>query len=151
MVWVLQDLLQVLMMGFLLVPEFFLLILVYKVLVSPAVTDQIALWIWYAFLGGIVWDLRWAVLPGVSALVNVASVAFVSWVWTRTPPGGRSVPFFAALAGGAHFFSGIVHYFAWASPSQAAVRMFLIQQLMTIPVLIVLCTIYAFRAADTHV
>ena len=150
-VWLLQDLLQILMMGFLLVPEFFLLVVIYRVLADPAAQDRAALWIWFAFFGGIIWDFRWAETPGVSGLVNVAMLAFVSWVWERTPVGGRSVALFAALAGGAHFFSGIAHYLAWATPSQAAVRMFLIQQFMTVPVLIVLCAIYAFRATDTHV
>lgn len=150
-VWLLQDLLQVLAMGFMLVPEFFLLVVAYKVISGPLTNRRISWWIWFAFGGGMLWDLRWATVPGMSALLNLTGVAFVYWSWDRTPLGGRNAFLFAALVGGIHFMSGVAHYLAWAVPSQAAIRMFLVQQLLTIPVLIALCTIYAFKATKTHV
>ncbi len=150
-VWLLQDLLQVLAMGFMLVPEFFLLVVAYKIVSGPLTYRRISWWIWFAFAGGMLWDLRWAAVPGMSALINIMGVVFVYWIWDRTPLGGRNAFLFATLAGGIHFMSGIAHYFAWAVPSQAATRMFLVQQLLTIPVLIVLCAIYAFKATETHV
>lgn len=149
--WLLQDWLQVLVMGFMLVPDLFLLVAVYKIVSGPL--DQVSLswWVWFAFLGGIIWDLRWSSSPGMSGLINTAAVGFVYWLWHRTPLGGRSAVLLAALAGGIHFVSGIVHYFAWAVPSREATQMFAVQQLMGIPVLIGICMIYAFRATETHV
>lgn len=149
--WIIQDMFQVLAMGFMLVPELFLLVVVYKILAGSLDYRRISWWIWFAFVGGMLWDLRWAAAPGMSSIINVLAIMLVYWVWDRTPAGGRSGILFAALAGGVHFASGVAHYFAWAVPSQAAVRMFLIQQLMAVPLLIVLCMVYAFRSTDNHV
>jgi hypothetical protein len=146
-----QDLLQVLMMGFMLVPDFFMLVVIYMTISKPLNERRISWWLWFAFIGGILWDLRWVVIPGMSGLINVAAVVLVFWVWNRTPIGGRSAALFAGLAGGIHFLSGIAHYFLWAVPSQAATRMFLIQQLLSVPALAVLCLIYAFKTAGQHV
>lgn len=149
--WVLQDLFQVLAMGIMLVPELFLLVVVYKILAGPLDHRRISWWIWFVFAGGALWDLRWATVPGMSAIINVLAVGLVYWAWDRTPAGGRSALLFAALAGAVHFTSGIVHYFAWAVPSQAAIRMFMVQQLMAVPLLVILCMVYAFKATDRHV
>lgn len=149
--WLLQDILQVLAMGFMLVPECFLLVMMYRIVSGPLNPRRISWWVWFAFAGGALWDLRWAAFPGMSALINVAAVATLYWIWNRTPLGGRSAILFATLAGGIHFLSGIAHYFAWAVPSQAAIRMFLTQQLLSVPVLVILCMVYAFKATETHV
>ena len=146
LVWLLQDMLQVLAMGIMLVPEFFLLVVLYKIVSGPLYPTRVAQWIWFAFAGGVVWDLRWVGVPGMSALINVVAVVLVYWIWDRTPAGGRSAVLFAMVAGGAHFLSGVVHYVAWAVPSQAALRLFLIQQLIAVPVLIGLCLVYVFKA-----
>jgi hypothetical protein len=151
LVWLLQDVMQVLAMGIMLVPEIFLLVVIYKLISGPLMPIRTAGWIWFAFLGGVLWDLRWATAPGMSGLTNVAALVLVYWIWDRTPVGGRSAFLFAALAGGAHFFSGITHYFAWAVPSQAALRLFAIQQLLAVPVLTALCMIYAFKVSQTRV
>ncbi|MDR3254832.1 MAG: hypothetical protein LBT31_04645 [Synergistaceae bacterium] len=151
LVWLLQDFMQVLAMGIMLVPEFFLLVVLYKLISGPLVSVRIAGWIWFAFLGGVLWDLRWAASPGMGGLINVLALVLVYWVWDRTPAGGRSALLFAALASCAHFLSGIARYVAWAVPSQAALRLFAIQQLLAVPVLVGLCMIYAFKVPQTHV
>jgi hypothetical protein len=151
LVWLLQDFMQVLAMGIMLVPEFFLLVVLYKLISGPLVPARIVGWLWFAFLGGVLWDLRWATAPGMSGLINVLALVLVYWIWDRTPIGGRGALLFAALAGCAHFLSGIAHYVAWAVPSQAALRLFAIQQFLTVPVLIGLCMIYAFKVPQTHV
>ncbi|MDR1915892.1 MAG: hypothetical protein LBQ58_04885 [Synergistaceae bacterium] len=151
LVWLLQDLMQVLAMGFMLVPEFFLMVVAYKIVSGPMWQTRIALWIWFSFFGGVLWDLRWGTSPGMSALINASAVTLLYAVWNRTPAGGRSALLFAALAGGIHVMSGITRYLAWAVPSHAAVRMFLIQQLLCIPVLAALCMMYAFKRPDAHV
>jgi hypothetical protein len=150
-VWLAQDLLQVLTMGIMLVPEFFLLTVAYGIVSGSLSQERISMWIWFSFFGGILWDFRWAALPGMSGLVNVCAVMVVYMVWNRTPLTGRGTFLFAVLGTGIHFMSGIAHYLAWADSSAAAERMFLIQQLLGVPVLALLCMIYAFRKADVHV
>jgi hypothetical protein len=150
-VWLLQDMLQVLSMGFLLSPEFFLLVVAYRMVSGPLRQRTVSMWIWVAFAGGVLWDLRWASSAGMSGLVNAVAVLAVYLVWNRTPIAGRSVILFAAVAAAVHFLSGIAHYLAWATPSQVAVRMFLIQQLLSIPGLALLCAVYAFRKPETNV
>ena len=149
--WLLQDFLQVLVTSLILTPEIFLLVSLYKLVSGPTQQRRTAKWIWFVFCGGVLWDLRWASVPVMSGLLNVAALAAVYWIWDRTPAGGRGTVLFAAAAGGAHIFSGVVHYLAWASPGQAAMRTFAIQQLLMIPVLVLLCAIYAFKASKTHV
>jgi hypothetical protein len=150
-VWLLQDLIQVLAMGFMLVPEFFLLILAYGVATGSPRPGRISAWMWFGLYGGIMWDLRWASSPGISGLINTIAVMAVYAVWNRTPPAGRSALLFAVLAGGAHFLSGAAHYLAWAAPSTSAARMFLIQQLLGVPALALLCMVYAFRKTNANV
>jgi len=149
-IWLLQDMIQVLAMGFMLVPEFFLLVVVYEIVSGPLSSTRISRWIWFAFAGGVVWDLRWVGVPGMTALINVLAVVLVYRIWNRMPAGGRSAPLFALLAGVTHFLSGILHYLAWAVPSQAALRLFMIQQLIAVPVLVMLSLIYAFRLRKNH-
>lgn len=151
LVWLLQDVSQVLAMGFMLVPEFFLLVVLYKVVSGPLTQARISRWIWFSFLGGALWDLRWFGFPGMSALINVVAVAIVYWIWDRTPVGGRNAVLLAVLCGCIHFISGIAHYLVWAVPSQAALRMFAIQQLLMVPALVLVCAIYAFKSTKTHV
>ena len=150
-VWLAQDMLQVLTMGIMLVPEFFLLTVAYGIVSGSLSQERISMWIWFSFFGGILWDLRWAALPGMSGLINVCAVLVVYIVWNRTPLTGRGVFLFAALGTGVHFLSGMARYLAWTDLSAAAERMFLIQQLLNVPVLVLLCMIYAFRKADVHV
>ncbi len=149
--WFCQDLLQVFSMGLLIVPELFLLYLLFRMLSSRHEPTAAAKWIWVGFLGGILWDLRWTNLPGLSGALNAAMIALVAWLWHRTPSPARTSRFFAVIAGGAHLFSGGVHFLAWGTPSQTLVRLFAIQQCLAIPVLAVLCVIYAWKVPESHV
>lgn len=149
--WILQDLAQVFMMGIMLVPELFLLVSIFCMVRGDLSEGSVSRWIWAAFAGGLVWDLRWASLPGLSALVYTLCMVCSYIFWIRTPTGGRSAALYAFIAGMAHVISGAVHYLVWAAPSQAATRMFVIQQLSALPALAILCVIYAYRSAKDHV
>lgn len=130
--------LQVGAMGYMLVPDLFLMIVIYRVLTGEFSQASVSWWIWGAFVGGMIWDLRWAVSPGMSAVVN-ATVVYVAYlIWSRTPSGGRSPVLFALIAIAGNVISGLAHYLIWAVPSQAALRMFFAQQFFSIPLLIIL-------------
>jgi len=150
-VWLLQDLLQLLTMGIIMIPELFLLSVAYGVVSGSLRPGRICVLIWIAFAGGIIWDLRWVTFPGMSGLVNSLSVLAVYTVWNRTPVTGRSVFIFGLLAAGAHFLSGVVRYLAWATPGESALRLFLIQQFLGAPALALLCMILAFGKPRAHV
>jgi hypothetical protein len=150
-VWLLQDLAQVLSMGGLLVPDFFLLTVAYGVVSGPLGKERISILIWLSFAGGVLWDFRWAGVPGISGLVNSLAVLAIYTAWARTPVTGRGVWLFALLAGLVHLSSGMVRYIAWGAVTQTAVRMFLAQQLLGIPALAVVCAVYLFRMKGSHV
>jgi hypothetical protein len=149
--WFLQDLAQVLSMGVLLVPDFFILTVAYDIVSGPLGKERISILIWLSFAGGVLWDFRWTAAPGISGLVNSLAVLAIYTAWARTPLAGRGVWLFALLASMAHLSSGIVHYIAWAVTTQTAVRMFLAQQLLGIPALAAVCAVYLFRTRGSHV
>jgi rod shape-determining protein MreD len=92
--WILQDLLGVLTAGTLQVSEIFLLSLTYSLLTKDR--DAAVGVIWSAFLGGLLWDLRWVGIPGFFTLGYVGVILVVIWVWNALPLSGRtsSVVFF---------------------------------------------------------
>jgi hypothetical protein len=138
-------------MGIIMVPELFLLSVAYGIVSGSLRQGRICMLIWIAFAGGIIWDLRWVTFPGMSGVVNSLSVLAIYTVWNRTPVTGRSVLMFALLSGAAHFLSGAISYLTWSTPSETALRLLLIQQLLGIPVLALLCMILAFRKSVVHV
>ena len=89
-----QDLLTVLTGGGMQIPSIFMIGLVYRILASGG-KDNISgeyrdLWaVWAAFAGGILWDLRWAGIPGFYTLGYVIVVMIVVQVWRIIPPQGR--------------------------------------------------------------
>jgi hypothetical protein len=149
--WFLQDLAQVLSLGILLVPDFFILTVAYGIVSGPLGKERISILIWLAFAGGVLWDFRWTAALGISGLVNSLAVLAIYTAWARTPLAGRGLWLFALLAGMAHLLSGIIHYIAWGTTTQTAVRMFLAQQLLGVPALAVVCAVYLFRLRGSHV
>jgi hypothetical protein len=84
--WLFQDFLQVFLSQNIPVPEYFLLFLLFRVLLQEE-NDKTAVWV--AFTGGILWDLRWTGLPGLSSGLYVFVVLLISWLWHLFPATGR--------------------------------------------------------------
>ena len=87
--WFLQDALTVLISGDIQIPEIFLLSLVYRLLTKDK--DANVSSIWMAFLGGLLWDLRWVGVPGFFTLNYVCVVMGIIWVWNALPVSGRTL------------------------------------------------------------
>ncbi|MCR5346978.1 MAG: hypothetical protein K6E38_04305 [Fretibacterium sp.] len=88
LLWLLQDILTVLFGGVMQIPELFLLGIVYRLLKDE---DEERVWaIWSAFLGGLLWDLRWVGIPGFFTFGYVAVVLLVLWLWSSLPLQGRT-------------------------------------------------------------
>jgi hypothetical protein len=149
--WLVQDLLQVMLMGLCLVPEIFLLVLLFLALLpsSERKYDE-RMFIVIAFVGGLLWDLRWTNLPGLTAAINGLLLASAMLVWYKMPAQGRSVTLFCGLAGALQVLSGLIHCFFWTVASGVAVRLFVVQQLLGIPLIIFVTFIY-WKVWEKHV
>ncbi|MDR2527505.1 MAG: hypothetical protein LBD04_00605 [Synergistaceae bacterium] len=86
--WLAQDLLTVLTNGAVRVPEIFLLSLAYRLLTGEREAGVFS--IWAAFLGGLLWDLRWVGFPGFYTLTYVAVVMGLLGLWNTLPAQGRT-------------------------------------------------------------
>ncbi len=149
LLWLLQDFFQVLVMGIFQVPDIFLLSLVMLTVLRQEHKDRQIMLIWIAFIGGLLWDFRWTNLPGLTAAFNGGAVAAVAYFWYKAPVQGRTTLLFAFYALLVQAASGLIHYVFWNVESQVAIRQFLVQQLISIPVLVVLCLIF-WKASDGH-
>lgn len=146
-IFFLQDFLQVLVMGIFLVPDIFLLCVILLALLKSEKNNRLISLIWIAFACGLLWDLRWTNLPGLTAGFNGAAVAVCAFFWYKTPSQGRTTILFAVLASMTQALSGVTHYIFWDVASQAALRQFMVQQVLSVPVLVILCFIY-WKASD---
>lgn len=150
LLWLLQDFIQVFVMGIFLVPDIFLLSLILLVVLRQEHKDRQIILIWIAFFGGLFWDFRWTNLPGLTAAFNGGAVAAVAYFWYKAPVQGRTTILFAFYAVMAQALSGVLHYVFWNVESQVAIRQFLVQQLMSVPVLVILCLIF-WKSSNSHV
>ena len=141
-IWILQDFLQVFLMGFCIMPDVFLLSLLMIVLSPNVNKEKQVVLIWVAFIGGLLWDLRWTNLPGLTAAINGASVALSCHVWQKIPVQGRSVAFFSIIIFTVMFASGFIHFIFWTDPNQVALRQFLVQQLIGVPVVALISLLF---------
>lgn len=142
LILLLQDFLQVFVMGIFLVPDIFLIcVLLFALARSDNKSKQVTL-IWVAFIGGLLWDLRWTNLPGMTAALNGAAVAAASYFWYKAPVQGRTTLLFAIFSLLTQVLSGITHYVFWYAGTQAALRQFLVQQILCVPMLVILSFIF---------
>lgn len=142
LLWLVQDILQVLMMGFTLVPDIYTLILLASALMPGVEEDKQKKLIWFAFFGGLMWDLRWTNLVGLMACVNVLIVYFMPVYWKNVPAQGRSPYVFASLLFGAQLFTAASNYVFWSVPSSVAVRLIGIQLIFVLPVIFLIAYLY---------
>lgn len=148
--WLLQNFLQVLIMGICTVPDMFMMSLImYAVLAQPHKDRQIV-FIWIAFVGGLIWDLRWTNIPGLTAALNGILVSLACSFWNSAPAQGRSSLLFAAMLAFAQAVSGFINYIFWTVPSQVAIRQFVVQMLISVPVIAIISLIHK-KASEEHV
>lgn len=151
LVWLFQDIIQVIFMGIFLVPEIFLLALIFASLQPENERGHDFGWyIAVAFAGGLLWDFRWTNTPGITAALNGVLLAIIFTVWRLLSAQGRNDKTFAACALGAQFVSAIIHAMLWTVSSSVAIRLFAIQQLFGIVLVIVLSFAYK-KAIYRHV
>lgn len=136
LIWLLQNFAQLLLMGICIVPNIFVLTSFLFAMLPTADGDRQTMLVWVVFVGGLIWDLRWTNLPGLSAAVGGGLLGFACYFWNKTPLQGRSTPTFAVLAALYHFFYSIIHFLFWTIQSGSALRQLAVQQLMVVPVVV---------------
>ena len=149
-IWLLQDFVQVFLMGFFIVPNIYLMLLLMISLLPATRKEKQIILIWAAFAGGLIWDFRWTNLPGMTAALNAGLVAAACFLWYKIPAQGRTVVFFTFILIASILFSGFAHFALWTVPSQVALRQFFVQQLLGVPLVIVFSLIY-WKVSDRNV
>ena len=135
-VWLLQDFVQLLLMGICMVPDLYLLTILFLALIPNTSKERQNMLVWAAFIGGVIWDLRWTNLPGLTAAIGGGVVGLACFLWQKVPSQGRSAGLFAVMSIFCELLYAGVHFFFWTIPSQTAMRQFLVQQLMAVPLII---------------
>ncbi|NLW61523.1 MAG: hypothetical protein GX056_03845 [Synergistaceae bacterium] len=149
-IWLLQDFVQVFLMGFFIVPNIYLMLLLMISLLPATRKEKQIILIWAAFAGGLIWDFRWTNLPGMTAALNAGLVAAACFLWYKIPAQGRTVVFFTFILIASILISGFAHFALWTVPSQVALRQFFVQQLLGVPLVIVFSLIY-WKVSDRNV
>ena len=144
--WYAQDFLQVLGTGTALVPEVFLLTLVVLSVFRPEKGSEI---LWAAFLGGIVWDLRWVGFPGITSLVYGITLTAVQFFWNSLPVSGRTVPLFGASLLAASIPIALTRIFLSGYREGGVFMAWLLQQSYMLPLLLLACALYAWRLKNS--
>ena len=147
--WLLQDLMQVLFLGFFVVPDLFFLGVLQRALREEDARDLLPRWVWFAFFGGLLWDLRWTSVPGITAAIQAGALTVASALWYRTPMAGRTPLLWILMAGIAHLGLGAARFLLWGDRSAAAFRLLAIQQLTALPLVLGFSLILLWRR-KTH-
>jgi len=143
--WFFQDFLQVFLSQSIPVPEYFLLVLLFRVLLQEA-NDKSSFWI--AFAGGLLWDLRWTGLLGLSAGLYVSVVMLLSWLWHLLPVTGRTVWVFCSLLWLGPLIISVARSLIWDMNGSFFISGFLVQQLCIIPVIILMGAYFNWKVSQ---
>lgn len=146
--WYIQDILRVFSSGHFLVPEIFLLVLLYSALKNHEEGISI---LWIGFIGGLLWDLRWPGLIGVSSGLYVVSIFFARWIWFSLPSSARSITAFGLLVWSSHLLLTFIRLLMWGFREQTILKAFLVQQAVLIPMVMFACLLYAWRTEQNDV
>lgn len=146
LLWLLQDMLQVLFMGFFLVPDLFFIGLLKAFIGHREVPYQ---WpVWAALLGGVLWDMRWTSVVGLTGAIQAVTITVAGSIWVRTPSPGRTPLLWVVLACSSQLALGVVRLILWGDSSVAALRMLLIQQLTALPLILIYAVAVLFRGSS---
>jgi hypothetical protein len=141
--WYVQDILAVLSYDAFLVPDIFLLYILYKKFsdFSRDVDNEILL-IWVSFFGGILWDLRWIEIFGLFAFIYVGTFLCASWAWSLFPESGHTVSIFFAILWMSQlpgFFAGL---YLWNVGTEYYLKSIFILQAYSIPLSAIFSWLY---------
>ena len=125
LMWFLQDLLQVFLRGWMLIPDFMLMFVCYKSITSNYGLSRM---IWIAFVGGLCWDLRWAGILGLNALAYTVALILSFWFWNLMPKNGRTPVILAAVMLMGHLTVAVFRLIILGIPSHYLLYQVALQQ-----------------------
>ncbi len=131
-IWLLQDLLQVLLLGFCLVPNIYITYLLLVTMLdfsNDALANETLLW---AFVGGFFYDLRWTNVPGASSLVWCLALTVATVIWEHMPQNTRNYVSYFWLVFIVLIFSEFVHFVFFATSSVAVWRLLLLNMVLSL-------------------
>jgi len=147
--WLLQDFLTVLTEGAMRVPEIFLLCLVYRLLTKGRGINVFI--IWMAFVGGLVWDLRWIGIPGFFTLSYVGVVMIVLGLWNTLPASGRAPFLVFFLFWGAQLLPTVLSILVLERNVESRWMLFCVQQGCAVPLSLLSAFLYVQREKAQNV
>lgn len=124
--WLLQDLLQVLVHGWIFVPDVFLMALLFAL---PLKNHEEGLLLWIAFFGGILWDLRWSGLIGLTAGLYLLALMGMKGIWELVPPSAKGFSMVLGLVLVFHFMVGLLRLLFFGGQGETLFVQFAGQQL----------------------
>ena len=90
LIWLLQDFAQLLLMGICMIPDVFLLTILFIALLPEKSKEEQSKLVWIAFFGGLLWDLRWTNLPGLTSAISGGVIGLACFIWQKLPAIGRT-------------------------------------------------------------
>jgi hypothetical protein len=139
-VWLLQDFLAVLASGPLMIPELFLVLMLYRSLYR---SESFSATVWSTFLGGVIFDLRWLGFPGVTSFLSVSILLVGRWVWLTLPSSGRTIGLTAFFLWAGQSLVSLARLVLWGLPIEDVFRTMLQQQGYLLPVVGIVCVLIA--------
>ena len=141
--WYLQDVIAVLSNEALMIPDIFLLYILYNNFsdFSRDMSNEILL-IWVLFFGGILWDFRWIGIPGLFAFIYVGIFLCASWVWSLFPESGHTASVFFVILWMFQFPGFFAGLYLWNVEAEYYFRSILIHQAYSIPLAAIYSLLY---------
>ena len=146
--WYLQDFLWVLTNGKAIVPELFLMTLVIRALGNEGRGVEV---LWAAFLGGMLWDLRWVGFPGLSSLFYVVTILMSRWAWFALPQSGRTPSLFGTALWAAFFPISAARNFLGGARGAGILTTYFLQQSYLLPLVLLASLAYAWKLKNSDV
>ena len=131
-IWLLQDLLQVLLLGFCIVPNLYLVYLLTVTVLDFSDDELSSKALLWAFIGGVLYDLRWTNIPGASSLAWCLGLTVASVVWGYLSDGARNSVSFFWLVFVVLLFTELVHFVFFTTSSVAIFTLLLLNIVLSL-------------------
>lgn len=141
-----RDLLQVALSGVVPVPDFTVLALAWLAVSRSRDPEGLFL---PAFAAGLLWDLRWTAIPGMTAVTYILAAATIAWLWARMSHGrGKPVLFFL-LVYLAHLVVSSLPFLLFRQ-GEGGFSVSVAQQAMALVCVLALTALYIWSGRTSH-
>lgn len=150
--WLTQDFFAVVMSDAILIPDIYLMCIIFwSFSIKDAPMELDIFLIWAAFVGGLLWDLRWIGVPGFFSLLYVFSFLCAKWIWDLFPKSGQTVMVFFLISWGVQLPGFIISLYLWSVKTALYLQLFLLYQAYSIPLAAFFSLLFARRVKMRNV